>query len=102
VPQGQACKLGRRWGGMLPPGHPVVELCQAERMPPSPSMHGSVIAAERLVEKHLTQNQMFGEQASSHSEQFEAPDHALSAVSQAGHAGSIPVARSMSSTRSKR
>jgi hypothetical protein len=45
---------------VLPPGHRVVGLRQADGMPPSPQHARSVIAAERLVEKHLTQNQMFG------------------------------------------
>jgi hypothetical protein len=53
-PGGKHDKLGRRWGGTLPPGHPVVGLRQADGMPSTPECR-SVIAAERLVAKHLTQ-----------------------------------------------
>lgn len=58
VPSGKHGKLRRRSGGVLPSGAPggraVLRRCH-----PIPSMQAR-IAVKRLIEKHLTQNQMFG------------------------------------------
>jgi hypothetical protein len=59
APGASMASSGRRWAGCCRPGHRVVGLT-ADGMTTQPQHARSVIAAERLVEKHLTENQMFG------------------------------------------